>query len=54
MTLGVVAGMHFMEASELNNQNKAARRTKNFIMAQIAQKRKIGEEAIFVTPQEQT
>ena len=55
MILAVIAGMHFMEAKELGNQEKSARRAKNITLAQIAYSRKSGkEEGLFVTPQETT
>ena len=56
MILAVIAGMHFLEAKELGNQEKSARRAKNITLAQIAYGKKSGakEEGLFVTPQETT
>ena len=56
MIIGVIAGMHFMEAKEHGNREKFARRSKNITLAQIAERRKTGrtEENLFVTPQETT
>ena len=36
MIIGVIAGMHLMEANELSNKEKYARRSKNIALAQIA------------------
>ena len=56
MIIGVIAGMHFMEAKEHGNKEKYARRSKNITLAQISERRKKGrtEENLFVTPQETT
>ena len=39
MIIGVIAGMHFMEAQEHGNREKFARRSKNITLAQIAERR---------------
>ena len=51
MIIGVIAGLHFMEAKELSNQEKFARRAKIITLAQIAKAlKKGGKENMFVTP----
>lgn len=54
MTLAILAGIHFMSASEESNKHLAGKKAKNIMLAQIAKRKQQGQDDdnLFLTPQE--
>ena len=54
MTMVILAGIHFMAASEESNKYLAGKKAKNIALAQIAKRKEEGQgdENLFLTPQE--